>query len=297
MTLVFATSSSMRSGLLSKVRDFIMEQPVGTAGLAIILAMAVCAVFAEFLAPFDPVAVDFGAMLAPPSAVHWIGTDTFGRDMLSRLIYGARTALVIGFAAAAIGCSLGALIGAVSAYAGGRTDMIIQRIAEVALIIPVIVTALVAVSVLGRNRVGAIDLNLIFAIALPMIPNVQRVIRSAALVLRDLPYVDAARAAGFSHTRIVLRHMLPNLMGPYLILLTASVGQAILLEAALAFIGLGVSEPIPDWGLMLSGTGSDFYREAPWVVLAPGLAITLTVFAFNLFGDGLRDFLDPRFRN
>ena len=284
------------SRILAQVRSFLAEQPIGAAGLAVILLMGFAALFAERIAPYDPLAVDFAAMLGPPSADHWLGTDTFGRDMLSRLTYGARTALVIGFASSIIGCSLGAVIGTMSAYFGGRIDLIIQRVVEVMLIIPVIVTALVAVSVLGRNRIGMIDLNLILAIAIPMIPNVARVVRSAALVIRDLPYIDAARAAGFGHARIIMRHMLPNMMGPYLILLTAYVGQAILLEAALAFIGLGVSEPHPDWGLMLSGAGADFYREAPWVVLAPGLAITATVFAFNLFGDGLRDWLDPKYR-
>lgn len=275
---------------------FLREQPVAAAGLLVILVIAFAAIFAEWLSPYDPVAVDFLAMLAPPSVEHPLGTDTFGRDMLSRIIYGARTALVIGFASSFIGCTIGALIGAGSAYFGGRVDMIVQRFVEILLIIPIIVTALVAVSVLGRNRVGAVDLNLIFAIAIPMVPNVARVIRAAALSLRDLPYVDAARALGYRPLRIILVHMMPNLMAPFLVLLTAYVGQAILLGAALAFIGLGVAEPNPDWGLMLSGASSDFYREAPWAVLAPGLAITITVFAFNLFGDGLRDFLDPRLK-
>lgn len=275
---------------------FVREQKVAAAGLAVIVAMALVAAFAPWVAPYDPLDVDFAAMLAPPSAAHWLGTDTFGRDILTRLIYGARTALVIGLVSSFIGCSAGALIGTASAYAGGRTDLLVQRVVEVMLIIPIIVTALVTVSVLGRNRLGAIDLNLILAIAIPMIPNVTRVVRAAALGVREMPYIDAARAAGYGHLRIVCRHMLPNLMAPYLVMLTAYVGQAILLEAALAFIGLGVAEPHPDWGLMLSGNASDFYQQAPWVVIAPGLAITVTVFAFNLFGDGLRDFLDPRFK-
>lgn len=276
--------------------NFVREQPVAAIGLFVILLMAVVAAFADVLAPYDPLDVDFAAMLAGPSAEHWLGTDTYGRDIFTRLMYGARTALVIGFLSSFLGCSAGALIGTVSAYVGGRTDMIIQRAVEVLLIIPIIVTALVAVAILGHNRMGALDLNLIIAIALPMIPNVTRVVRSAALGVREMPYIDAARTAGYSHTRIVLHHMLPNLMAPYLVMLTAYVGQAILLEAALAFIGLGVTEPNPSWGLMLSGNASDFYQEAPWVILAPGLAITVTVFAFNLFGDGLRDYLDPRFK-
>lgn len=275
---------------------FLREQPIASAGLGVIVIIAIAAIFAESLAPYDSVAVDFGAMLAPPSADHWLGTDTFGRDMLSRIIHGARTALVIGFASALVGCGIGAVIGAASAYFGGKVDLVIQRVVEVLLIIPIIVTALVAVSVLGRNRLGEIDLNLILAIALPMAPNTARVIRAAALSLRELPYIEAARALGFRPARIILVHMMPNLMAPFLVLVTAYVGQAILLGAALAFVGLGVAEPYPDWGLMLSGASADFYRQAPWAVLAPGLAITITVFAFNLFGDGLRDFLDPRLK-
>ncbi len=275
---------------------FLREQPVAAAGLAVIGLIAVAAICAEWLAPYDSVAVDFSAMLAPPSAGHWLGTDTFGRDMLSRIIHGARTALMIGFASSFMGCAIGATIGAASAYFGGKLDQAIQRLTEILLIIPIIVTALVAVSVLGRTRVGEIDLNLILAIAIPMVPNTARVIRAAALLLRELPYIEAARALGYGPGRIILVHMMPNLMAPLLVLLTAYVGQAILLGSALAFIGVGVAEPYPDWGLMLSGASADFYRQAPWAVLAPGMAITVTVFAFNLFGDGLRDFLDPRLK-
>jgi peptide/nickel transport system permease protein len=296
------TIATIAVGRLQQLRStpalfrFLREQPVAGAGLIVIVAMALVATFANLLAPFDPLDVDYAAVLAAPSREHWLGTDTFGRDMLARLMFGARTALVVGLVSSFVGCSIGALIGTASAYAGGRVDAAVQRVVEVMQIIPVIVTALVAVSVLGRNRVGAIDFNLILAIAIPMMPSVARVVRSAALGVCEMPYIDAARAAGYGHWRILLRHMAPNLVAPYLVMLTAFVGQAILLEASLAFIGLGVAEPHPDWGLMLSGNASDFYQEAPWVVLAPGLAITLTVFAFNLFGDGLRDFLDPKFK-
>lgn len=283
-----------RQGALAR---FISEQKVASAGLLVIVAMALMACFAPWIAPYDPLDVDFVSILAAPSRAHWFGTDTFGRDLLTRIIHGARTALAVGLLSSLFGSSIGALIGTASAYAGGRIDALVQRAVDVLLIIPVIVTALVTVAVLGRNRVGAIDFNLILAISIPMIPNVARVVRSAALGVREMPYIDAARAAGYSHLRIVMRHMLPNLFAPYLVMMTAYIGQAILLEAALAFIGLGIAEPQPDWGLMLSGNATDFYQDAPWVVVAPGLAITLTVFAFNIFGDGLRDFLDPKFRN
>jgi peptide/nickel transport system permease protein len=158
------------------------------------------------------------------------------------------------------------------------------------------VLALVVVALLGRWLVFGIDVNLILAIAIPIVPQVARVIRSSALVIRNLPYVDAARIAGYSDARIVLRHMIPNLMAPFLIMLTAYIAQAILLEAVLSFLGLGVAEPVPAWGLMLSGSATDFFEEAPWIVIFPGLAISLAVFAFNLLGDALRDWLDPKFK-
>ena len=276
--------------------QFATEQKVAALALLLIAAMALLAITAPLVAPYDPLDVDFAAVLSGPSAAHWFGTDTFGRDLLTRILYGARTALAVGLLSAFVGCTVGALLGTVSAYAGGKVDLAVQRLAEILLIVPVIVTALVTIAVLGRNRAGGIDFNLILAIAIPMVPSVARVVRAAALGVREMPYVDAARACGYGPVRIVLRHMVPNLVAPYLVMLTAYIGQAILLEAALAFVGLGVAEPHPDWGLMLSGNASDFYQEAPWVILAPGLAISVTVFAFNLLGDGLRDFLDPRFK-
>ena len=274
----------------------IADQPLACVGLLVILAMVVASIAAAHIAPYDPLDVDFGSMLAPPSGTHWLGTDTFGRDILSRLIYGTRTALTIGFLSSFLGCTVGAIIGISSAYAGGRTDLIIQRIVEIFLAFPIIVLALVVVTMLGRSRVWGIDLNLILAIAIPIAPKVARVMRTAALTIRELPYVDAARALGFGAPRIVLCHLCPNVMAPYLILLSAYIAQAILLEASLSFLGLGVTEPEPSWGLMLAGDAAQFYREAPWMILFPGLAISLAVFAFNLFGDSLRDWLDPKFR-
>ncbi len=275
---------------------FVVAQPMGAAALAVIVAMAGAGTFAELVAPYDPVAVDFGAMLAAPSIAHPFGTDAFGRDVLSRLIYGARTALAIGVISSSFGCTLGAAIGVASAYFGGRIDLAIQRVVDVLLSFPIIVLAIVVVSVLGKNAVLGVDLNLIAAIAIPIVPKVARVVRSSALAIREMPYVDAARAAGYSHARIIFRHMTPNIVAPYLIMLTAFIAQAILLEASLSFLGLGVTEPTPAWGLMLSGNAADFYREAPWIILFPGLAISLAVFAFNLLGDSLRDWLDPRFK-
>lgn len=278
------------------VLAFCRAQPLGAAGALVILVMATAAVLAEWIAPYEPEVIDFAAMLAPPSLEHPFGTDAFGRDILTRIIYGARTALTIGFLSSFIGCSLGALLGIASAYFGGRTDLIIQRVVDVFLSFPIVVLALVVVAVMGRAPIFGVDLNLIFAIAIPIIPRSSRVVRSAALSVRAMPYIDAARAGGYSSAHIILRHMAPNVLAPYLILLTAYIAQAILLEASLSFLGLGVSEPKPAWGLMLAGDSSNFYQEAPWMIIFPGVAISLAVFAFNLFGDSLRDWLDPKFR-
>ena len=281
---------------LHPVLHFMVHQPLGAAGLAVIVIMALAAVFAPLITPYDPLTVDYTAMLAAPSWEHWIGTDSFGRDVLSRIIYGSRTALAVGFLASFLGCTGGAVIGVASAYFGGKTDMIIQGVMDVLLSFPIIVLALTVVAMLGQNIVLGIDVNLIIAISIPMLPRVERVVRSSALAIRELPYIDAARTAGFSHTRIIFRHIVPNVVAPYLIMLTAYVAQAILSEASLSFLGLGVTEPTPSWGLMLSGAAADFYQQAPWMIVFPGVAISLAVFAFNLFGDSLRDWLDPKIK-
>jgi len=273
------------------VREFCRERPLGAVGAAIVLLNLAVAATANVIAPYDPLATDYGAMLAPPSAAHWLGTDAFGRDVFTRILYGSRTAMLVGFVSAVIGATLGAVIGVASAYFGGKIDLAIQRVMDIFLAFPLIILALAVVSILGNG----IE-NVIVAIMIPMIPRAALVTRSSALAIREMPYVDAARAAGFRHRRIIMRHMLPNVMAPYLIMLTAFLGQAILLEASLSFLGLGVSEPTPAWGLMLRGAAVQFAEAAPWMAIFPGLAISLAVFAFNLFGDSLRDALDPRLR-
>jgi len=249
------------------------------------------AAMAGLLAPYNPLETDYAAMLAAPGAGHWLGTDAHGRDVLSRIIYGSRTALMVGLGASLLGAIFGSLIGVASAYFGGRIDLVVQRIMDVFFAFPVIILALAVVAVLGTGA-G----NVILAIAAPMIPRCARVVRSSALSVREMPYVDAARAAGYGHPRIILRHMLPNVMAPILIMATAFLGEAILLEASLSFLGLGVQEPTAAWGLMLRGAAVEFAESAPWMAIFPGLAISLAVFGFNLFGDSLRDALDPRLR-
>jgi peptide/nickel transport system permease protein len=278
-------------GFVTQAGEFCRAQPLGAIGAGIILLMLVVGALAPLLAPYNPVANSFSSMLSPPSMQHWLGTDAFGRDVLSRLIYGSRTALLVGFGASVLGATLGAVIGVASAYFGGRIDLYTQRVMDIFLSFPLIVLALALVAILGNSLP-----NLITAIMIPMIPRCALVIRASALAIREMPYVDAARAAGFGHTRIILRHMLPNVMAPYLIMLTAFLGQAILAESSLSFLGLGVQEPTAAWGLMLRGAAVEFAEAAPWMAIFPGVAISLSVFAFNLFGDSLRDALDPRLR-
>ena len=277
--------------------QFIRSQPLGMIGFLIILVYVVCALGATWIAPYDPEAIDFGAMLARPGEEHLFGTDQYGRDVFSRIVYGARTALAVGILSALFGCTVGALVGAASGYFGGRIDNAIQRVVDIMLSFPIIVLAMVVVAVLGKRTALGVDWNLIAAISLPIIPKMARVARSSTLSIVAMPFIDAARAAGFSHMRIILRHILPNIVAPYLIMVTAFMAQAILLEASLSYLGLGVTEPTPAWGLMLSGTSADFYQSAPWMILFPGAAITLAVFAFNLFGDSLRDWLDPKLKS
>jgi peptide/nickel transport system permease protein len=273
------------------VVKFSREKPLGAAGAAIVVVMILAAVFADFIAPYNPLATDYGAMLGAPNAQHWLGSDEFGRDLLTRIIYGARTALLVGFSAAFIGATLGLVIGVASAYFGGWIDLVIQRIVDIFISFPLVILALAVVAALGTG----VD-RVILAILIPMVPRAARICRSGALAIREMPYVDAARAAGFRDRRIIMRHMLPNVVAAYLIVLTSFLGQAILLEATLSFLGLGVQEPTPAWGLMLHGGASQYAESAPWMAIYPGVAISLAVFGFNLFGDSLRDALDPRLK-
>jgi peptide/nickel transport system permease protein len=270
---------------------FTRQRPLGAVGAAIIVIMIAAAVLAGFVAPYDPLATDYTRMLQAPSSFHWFGTDSFGRDVFTRIIYGSRTALWIGFASSFLGATLGGIIGVTSAYFGGKIDLVLQRFMDLLLSFPLVILALVVVSLLGSGMT-----NVIFAITVPMVPRCALVVRSSALALREMPFVEAARALGFGPLHIILRHMLPNVMAPFLIMLTAFLGQAILLEASLSFLGLGVAEPQAAWGLMLRGAAVEFAERAPWMAIYPGLAISLSVFAFNLFGDSLRDALDPKLR-
>jgi peptide/nickel transport system permease protein len=287
----FIVSAEIRKPWYVKLGDLMRRQPLGTAGAFVVILMVLATIFAEVLSPYDPEMISFESMLVPPSIDHWMGTDAFGRDILTRIIYGARTALFVGFTAAFVGSTLGLILGVASAYFGGLFDLVVQRLVDILMAFPLIVLALAVVATLGAGTV-----NVVIAITIPFIPQCARVVRSSALAIREIPYVDAARALGFGHSRIIMRHMVPNVMAPYLIMVTTFVGHAILLEASLSYLGLGVQEPTAAWGLMLQGGAEEFAESAPWVPIFPGLAITLAVFGFNLFGDALRDLLDPRLR-
>jgi len=286
--------STSRKRFVRFWREFITRRPLGAFGLVLVLAMILAALLADRIAPYDPTAISFKDLLAPPSPEHLLGTDNFGRDVFSRLLFGARTALLVGFTASIVGCTLGLILGIVGAYFGGRVDQIIQRLMDVLLSFPLIVIAIAVVAALGTGEDKIA--NVIAAITVPIIPRVSRVVRSSALSVVQMPYIEATRAVGARAMRIMFRHIAPNVFAPYLIMMTAFLGQAILLEASLSFLGLGVFEPTPSWGLMLRGAGMQFLERAPWLAIAPGVAISLAVFGFNLFGDSLRDALDPRLR-
>jgi peptide/nickel transport system permease protein len=279
---------SWRTGTIK----FCRRQPLGSVGLALVLVMAVAGLAAEWIAPYSPTANDFAAMTEPPSWAHLMGTDQFGRDLFSRIVFGARTALIVGFSCAIVGGFAGLVLGVASAYFGGRLDLVLQRVLDVVMAFPLIIMALAVIAIFGSGV-----FNVIVAIAIPLIPRCARVVRSSALAIREVPYIDAARACGFGHARIILRHMMPNVLAPFLIMLTAFVGQAILAEASLSYLGLGVQEPTAAWGLMLQGGAEEFATTAPWIAVFPGIAIALTVFGFSLFGDALRDAMDPKLRD
>ena len=264
---------------------------LGAIGLVIMVLFVLAALLADFIGRYDPLSVDSLQRLAPPSAQHWLGTDAFGRDVWSRIIHGARISLAVGVGSTLLGSSIGVIVGLASGYLSGWVDLVFQRITDILQALPLLVLALVMTAALGPSLP-----NVIIAIAIPLIPTVARVIRATTLALRELPFIEAAKSVGMSETRIALRHVLPNTLAPLIVLATAQLGSTILTEASLSFLGLGIPEPYPSWGRMLSESAAEYVRVAPWLVIFPGVAISLAVFGTNLFGDALRDILDPRQR-
>jgi len=266
--------------------------PLGAVGAVIMLLFVLTALFANVIEPFDPTSTNARASLAAPGIAHWLGADFMGRDVLSRIIGGARISLAVGAGAITLGSLVGVPIGLLSGYFGGWFDLIVQRIIDILQSLPLLVLALVMAAALGPSL-----RNTIIAIAIPLVPSIARIVRSNTLALREMPFVEAARAIGLSETWIAVRHVLPNTLAPLIVLATAQFGSAILVEASLSFLGLGVPEPYPSWGRMLSESAAEYIRTAPWLVIYPGVAISLAVFGANLLGDALRDMLDPRLRS
>ncbi|NLK19493.1 MAG: ABC transporter permease [Synergistaceae bacterium] len=260
------------------------------AGMAVIIVLVVVAIFAPVLAPKDPNQTNMKARLQPPSAEFPLGTDNFGRDMLSRIIYGSRISLYVGFVAVGIGAVFGGIVGAIGGYYGGRLDNFLMRCMDVLLAIPQIILAIAIVGALGTSL-----LNLMIAVGISQLPRYARVVRASALTVRGQEFVEAARAVGASDARIIIENILPNCMAPIIVQSTLGVAQAILSAAALSFLGLGIQPPTAEWGSMLS-SGRQFLRNAPYLTFFPGLAISVVVLALNIFGDGLRDSLDPKLR-
>ena len=264
---------------------------LGTIGLVIMVMFVWMAISADLICRFIRSASIPRTGWRRPSALHWMGTDSFGRDVWSRIVHGARISLAVGIGATVLGSSIGVIVGLASGYLSGWVDLVFQRITDILQALPLLVLALVMTAALGPSLP-----NVIIAIAIPLIPTVARVIRANTLALRELPFVEAAKSIGMSETRIALRHVLPNTLAPLIVLATAQLGSTILTEASLSFLGLGIPEPYPSWGRMLSESAAEYVRTAPWLVIFPGVAISLAVFGTNLFGDALRDILDPRQR-
>ena len=267
------------------------RRPLGLLGGSLVALLLAVAVLAPVLAPYDATEIDSGSVLTPPGASHLLGTDNLGRDVFSRLVYGARLSLIVGLASVALGSAVGGTLGLVSGYRGGATDAVSQRLIDALMAFPALILALTIITALGSSLV-----NVVAAIALSQVPWVSRVVRGTTLAIKERQHVEAARALGSSDLRIMRVHVAPHCLGPFLVVATAAIGAAIIAEASLSFLGLGVPPPAPSWGGMLSGATRDYARVAPWMALAPGLAISMAVYGFNLLGDTLRDILDPRLR-
>lgn len=260
-------------------------------GLFIIFLLFFCAIFADIIAPYGIDDQDLSKSLIKPGAEYWFGTDNFGRDIFSRIVYGSRISLMVGFIAVSISMITGGTLGAIAGFFGGRTDNIIMRAMDILLAIPSILLAISIVSALGPGLI-----NVMIAVGISSIPSYARIVRASVITLKDQEFVEAARAVGTSNFRIITKHIIPNSLAPIIVQATLGVAGAILSAAGLSFIGLGIQPPTPEWGSMLSA-GRQFIRDYPHISMFPGLVIMITIFGLNLFGDGLRDALDPRLRN
>ena len=280
-----------RTGYLVRLGRVARNKPVGTFSAVVIIVMVLSGIFADAVAPFDPLEVHVRDRLQGPSLTYWMGTDNLGRDVFSRVTHGARISLLIAIPAVILGVGVGSIIGIISGYLGGWFDLLVQRLLDASQAIPSLILALAVIAVLGAG----ID-KVIYVIAFIAVPWNGRVVRGSVLSIKENQYIDAARSVGAGNLRIMFRHILPNVVAPILVLVSVLLGAAIIIEASLSFLGLGVPPPEPSWGGMLSREGRSFMERAPTLALFPGLAISVVVLAFNLLGDTLRDIWDPRLR-
>ena len=269
----------------------VMKKPLGMVGGIITLLLLLTGIFADFLAPYGMNESHTGDLLVEPSAKYWMGTDNLGRDILSRVIFGARISVIIGLAASTIATILNLIIGIVSGYIGGKLDLILQRAVDTLMCFPSLILLMVFMSIIGP---GIWQIIIVLGIVWGIVAS--RVIRSAVIGIKEDEYIAAAVAIGCSHTRIFIRHILPNIMAPTIILFSIRLPQVILTEAALSFLGYGIPPPFPSWGGMLSGSGRNYMFQAPWMAIWPGMALAIVVYGVNMFGDAVRDLLDPRLR-
>lgn len=269
--------------------QLVKTKPLGAAGGLIVLGMVFVALFAPYIAPYDPNMMHGEKVVAPPSTEFWLGTDALARDMFSRILYGARVSLTVGLGAVGLSTLLSTVIGILSGYYGGMFDTILQRIVDAIMSFPWLVIMLTVMAILGPGQ-----LNVILALAIAGFAGASRVVRSAVLAIKESDYVTAAKSIGCKNSTILLRHILPNVAAPIIVLATLGLGNTILAEASLSFLGFGVPPPAPSWGRMLSGDGMNYMLKGPWLAIFPGLAISLGVFGFNMLGDALRDLLDPK---
>jgi peptide/nickel transport system permease protein len=279
-------------GRWDAIVHFAKNYPLAVIGIIIVILFVLMAIFADVITAHDPVQTNSQLSLSAPSANNIMGADMMGRDMYSRIVHGSRISLIVGVTSTVLGGIIGVFVGLMSGYLLGWFDLIMQRIIDIMQALPLLVLALVMAASLGPSLQ-----NTIIAISIPLVPRVARVVRSSTLAIREMPFVEAARAAGMNEFRVAIRHVLPNTLAPLIVLGTAQLGSAILVEASLSFLGLGVPEPHPSWGRMLSENAAEYARVAPWLVIFPGLAISFVVFGTNLLGDALRDILDPRQRS
>jgi peptide/nickel transport system permease protein len=269
----------------------VKEKPLGAFGGGIVLILMLCAIFAHWIAPYPYDETNVRQRLKPPGAQFYLGTDNLGRDLFSRIVYGARISMTVGFGAVTLSLLLATILGVTSGYFGGKVDVLVQRLVDACMAFPTLVILLSIMAVLGPGL-----LNVILVLGIVPSANRSRVIRSATLAAKENQFIEAAQAVGASHLRIILRYILPNVMAPIIIIATNALGAVILIEATLSFLGFGVPPPYPSWGEMLSGSGRSYMYKAPWMAIWPGVAISLAVFGFNMLGDALRDLLDPRLR-